>query len=133
MTNPSSQALHAFSIVFDGGKKTRVFMSMNKSKKNKLKNAIIASIPDYNGEFDGLVIDELIHWLEITEFVNKQLEDEVTNNNDLNWQTLTKKAMASKQIVTLLKSLNITVNDRNKGKTKKETKPFDLDAFLNDN
>jgi hypothetical protein len=111
-----------------------VFIFMNKVKKNKLKKSITKSITDYNPEVDSLVIDELIHWLEITEFINQQLEDEVKNNNDLNWQTLTKKSMASKQIIAIAKSLNITVADRMKGKDKKEEKTvFDLNRFLNEN
>jgi hypothetical protein len=106
---------------------------MTIAKEKKIRKGVIdllKSKKNHSAAVDGLLIDELIDFLKISEFAKGNLE-----TNPDNWQALTTVTMASKQIQSILAKLDLTPQERNRKLKWREERveAFDLQKFLNEN
>lgn len=106
---------------------------MTKKEEKKLVEQIVTLIGDDIKDSDYILIHDLLDWKMINEKAKDELQEQVKNGEQMNWQTLTSIAMASKQIQSIIQRLGITPEKRGRKKKgeKEQKKEFDLESFLN--
>lgn len=104
---------------------------MKKSEERKLRQTIIDQVGENITDADYILIGDVIDWIKINEYAKNELQAEVKGGDSMNWQTLTKIAMCSKNIVAILQRLNITPEKKSKNrKVDKDKKGHNLQEFL---
>jgi hypothetical protein len=98
------------------------------TKQKKYVKDIKKQLGDNYQPTDDLLIDQLLHWLD----VSSRAVDEIDNAETISgsWQVLTTSAMASKQIQQLYTKLGITPVERSKQRSGNVNDDVDLEAQL---
>lgn len=87
---------------------------MTKKDEKKLTDHIVTLIGDSIKASDYILINDLVDWVKISEKAKDELQEGVKQGSNMNWQTLTTIAMASKQMQSIMQRLNITPEKRAK-------------------
>ncbi len=107
---------------------------MKKPEEKKLRAKIRLLIGENYDDSDEVLINDLCDWIKLQAYTKKQIEADVKAGDKLGWTELGTLAMATKNILSILKALGVSVYERTKKmKGKKEepaTNGFDLQKFL---